>query len=182
MEKYKLASISGQALVELTLVFPLMILLLFGVVEVSRVISVYHSLVHLTREGANLTSRGTEVDKSLKAVIAASAPTLRDENKQQWKVVYSLLRQSPGKPCPPKPCTYQVDSQVAIGDLKEPSAVGAVKSPVKINGMDDVEPNQVFHSIEVFYDYKPDVFSFVGKFVNPKFYERTIYTNVAAIP
>lgn len=182
MEKYKLASMSGQALVELTLVFPLMILLLFGVVEVSRVISVYHSLVHLTREGANLTSRGTEVDKSLKAVIAATAPTLRDDNKKQWKVVYSQLRQSPSKPCPPKPCTYEVNSQVAVGDSTETSAVGAVKTPVKISGMDDVEPNQIFHSIEVFYDYKPDVFSFVGKFVNPKFYERTIYTNVGAIP
>jgi len=182
MDKNKFASISGQALVELTLVFPLMILLLFGVVEVSRVISVYHSLVHLTREGANLTSRGTDVNKSLTAVIAATKPTLRDENKKQWKVVYSLLRQSPAKPCPPKPCSYEVESQVAVGDLSEPSAVGTVKAPVKIAGMDDVEPNQIFHSIEVFYDYKPDVFSFVGKFVNPKFYERTIYTNVGAIP
>ena len=97
-------------------------------------------------------------------------------------MIYSQLRQEPGKPCPPKPCTYQVDSQVEVGDLKEPSAVGAVKKPVSIAGMDDVEPNQIFHSIEVFYDYKPDVFSFVGKFINPKFYERTIYTNIGAIP
>ena len=54
-----LRSKKGQSLIELTLITPLMLLLVFGVVEVGSVISTYLTITHTTREGANLTSRGT---------------------------------------------------------------------------------------------------------------------------
>jgi hypothetical protein len=170
-----------RALVLLALVLPMMFLLLIGAVEVSRAISVNNTLVQFTREAGNLTSRGTEVNRSLTTAIAATAPTLRDNNKQQWKVIYSQLRKQPGNSCSAKPCPYQVDSRVEAGDLKAPSTIGVVKKPVMISGIDSVEPNQVFHSIEVYYDYRPEFFTLVGNIVNLKFYEKTVYTDLAAI-
>ena len=176
-----LSKSKGRTLVLLALALPLLILLLFGAVEVSRAISVNNTLVQFTREAGNLTARGTEVNRSLATAIAATAPTLRDTNKQQWKVIYSQIREPSGKSCSPKPCPYQVDSQVEAGDLKAPSTVGVVKKPVMISGIDSVEPNQVFHSVEVYYDYRPEFFSVVGKIINLKLYERTVYTDLAAI-
>ncbi|MEO6164607.1 MAG: TadE family protein [Candidatus Binatia bacterium] len=165
----------------LAVALPMMFLLVLGAVEVSRAISVNNTLVQFTREAGNLTAGGTEVNRSLTAAIAATAPTLGDNNKQQWKVIYSQLRKQPGKSCSPKPCFYQVDSQVEAGDLKALSTVGVVKKPAIISGIDNIEPNQVFHSIEVYYDYRPEFFTLVGNIVNLKFYERSVYTDLAAI-
>ena len=146
----------------LAVALPMMFLLLLGAVEVSRAISVNNTLVQFTREAANLTSRGTEVNRSLTTAIAATAPTLRDNNKQQWKVIYSQLRQQPGNSCSAKPCPYQVGSQVELGDLKEQSHIGAAKKPVIIAGIDNIEPNRIFHSIEVYYDYRPEWFAWLA--------------------
>ncbi len=165
----------------LAVALPMMLLLVLAAVEVSRAISVNSTLVQFTREAGYLTSRGTEVNRSLTTAIAATAPTLRDNNKQQWKVIYSQLRQQAGNSCSAKPCPYQVDSRVEAGDLKAPSTIGAVKKPIMISGIDSVEPNQVFHSIEVYYDYRPEFLALVGNIVDLKFYEKTVYTDLAAI-
>ncbi len=98
----------GQSLIELTLITPLMLLLVFGVVEVGSVISTYLTLTHTTREGANLTSRGTAPNTALDAIIAAAAPTIQNNNQAQWRIIYSRLVQKPGTPCNPS-CTYIVD-------------------------------------------------------------------------
>ena len=68
-----------------------------------------------------------------------------------------------------------------LGDLKEPSTIGAAKKPVIIAGIDNIEPNQVFHSIEVYYDYRPEFLALVGNIIDLKFYEKTVYTDLAAI-
>ena len=176
-----LSKSKGRALLVLALALPMMLLLLIAAVEVSRAIKVNNTLVQFTREAGNLTARGAEVNSSLATAIAATAPTLRDVNKQQWKVIYSQIRKPSGKSCSAKPCPYQVDSQVEAGDLNLPSTVGIVKKPVMISGIDNVEPNQVFHSIEVYYDYRPEFFNVVGNVIDLKFYERAVYTDLAAI-
>ena len=93
-----LRSTSGQSLVELTLIVPFMLLLVYGVVEVGSVISTYLTLTHTTREGANLTSRGTVPNTALDAIIASAAPTIRNNNLGQWRVIYSHLIQNPALP------------------------------------------------------------------------------------
>ena len=103
-----LRSKKGQSLIELTLITPLMLLLVFGVVEVGSVISTYLTITHTTREGANLTSRGTKPNTALAAIIAAAAPTIRNNNLAQWRIIYSRIVQAPGPPCNPS-CTYVVD-------------------------------------------------------------------------
>jgi Flp pilus assembly protein TadG len=163
-----ISKFASRKVVLLAAALPMMLLLALGAVEVSRAISVNNTLVQFTREAGNLTSRGTEVNRSLTTAIAATAPTLGDNNKQQWKVIYSQLRKQPANSCSAKTCPYQVDSQVEVGDLKAPSTVGVVKKPVMISAIDTVEQNQVFHSIEGYYDYRPELFTLVGNIVNLK--------------
>lgn len=172
-------SVKGQALIELTLITPLLLLLVFGTVEVSLIIGTYLDLTHLTREGANLTSRGTDPDTTLDAVIATAYPTIGQTNVGQWRIIYSKIVQDPAIPCPPLPCTYEVNSQITRGSLSEASKVGTTGQTVQIPGIDNISPNQTFHTIEVFYNYQPNVMTFVGENIDKIFYDRTIFTNVS---
>lgn len=49
--------IKGQSLIELALILPVLLLLLWGVVDFSRAILFNNILVNMSREGANLASR-----------------------------------------------------------------------------------------------------------------------------
>jgi hypothetical protein len=184
----------GQSLIELTLITPLMLLLTFGVVEVGSVISANLRLAQLTREGANLTSRGETPNNALDAIIAAATPTIRKNNSKQWKLIYSKIIQDPLIPCiPPQSCTYIIDrnnppaspSQVIRGNLGQSSKIGGVGSQVTkviLPGIENLLPNQKLHAIEVFYDYGPDIITYVGRMINQLFYERTIFTDVSGKP
>jgi TadE-like protein len=175
-----LRATKGQALVELTVMFPLMLALLYGAVEVGSVISDYLVITHTTREGANLASRGTLPNTALDAIITAAYPTLRSDNLGQYKVIYSKISQNLAIPCPPKPCVYRVESQIIRGSFGQDSKIGAVNQTINLPGTTDIDPLQVFHAIEVFYDYTPNVMTYVGsRLINKTFYERTIFTNVS---
>lgn len=170
----------GQALVELTVMFPLMLALLYGAIEVGSLISDYLTITHTTREGADLTSRGTPPNTALDAIITAAAPTIRSNNLGQWRVIYSKISQNPGIPCPPKPCVYRVESQIVRGNFAQNSEIGAVNQNINLPGTADIDPGQIFHAIEVYYDYTPNVMTYVGSdLINKTFYERSIFTNVS---
>src|SRR5690349_14331182 len=118
----------GQALVELTLLFPLLLLMVYGVIEVSQILSTYLTLAHLTREGANLIARdpiaqadGIPTD-SVNAVITGAAPVIRlGDNDSQWKVIYSKIEEDKNQACPPKPCAYIVKKQAPWGSYAQTS-------------------------------------------------------------
>ncbi|TMA07626.1 MAG: pilus assembly protein, partial [Deltaproteobacteria bacterium] len=83
-------STRGQAIVELTLTLPLLIVLGLGAIEFGNMINTYLVLTHLTREGANLTSRqdGTKgtsawrdkINADLQAAIDAASPIITSTN------------------------------------------------------------------------------------------------------
>src|SRR5689334_6984144 len=56
---------SGQALVEFALISLVLITLLFGLIDFGRAILVRQVMVNLSREGANLASRGTSFPDTL---------------------------------------------------------------------------------------------------------------------
>lgn len=91
----------GQALVELTLTLPLLIILGLGAIEFSNIINAHLVLTHMTREGANLTSREDEtkgspewklaIDGDMAAVIDAASPVISSSNPAQWQLIYSMI-------------------------------------------------------------------------------------------
>jgi Flp pilus assembly protein TadG len=176
-----LRSQQGQALIELTLIFPLLLLLLYGTIEVANVIGVYQTITHTTREGANLISRGTAPNTALDAIITAAAPTIQNTNRGQWKIIYSQITQKPGIPCPPPtPCTYEVSSQTIRGNLGQSTQIGPVGATVTIPGVQNVAAGQTFDAIEAYFDYGPNVITFVGNNMNKIFYDRTVFTRVGS--
>lgn len=63
----------GQDLVELTVVAPLLLLLLFGIVEFGSIFDSQHTMSYLTREGASIASRGTPLDTVLAVTMRNGA-------------------------------------------------------------------------------------------------------------
>ena len=189
-----LSSKKGQSLIELTFIAPLMLLLIFGVVEVGSVISTYLRIAQLTREGANLTSRGdpcnsppTSPCQALDDVKKAALPFLGPYNQAQWKIIYSKITQDPTVPCNPPltPCRYIISYQNnsnSYGTLGRTSQIGNLNDVVTLPGVATVQESQTFHAIEIFYDYGPSIITYVGKMINRNFYERTIFTDVSGKP
>jgi hypothetical protein len=173
-----LRSNSGQALIELALIFPIMLALVYGAVELGSIISAYMTVTHTAREGANLTSRGTVVNTALDAIITAANPTIRSTNQNQWRVIYSRITQKAGTGGPP--FTYEVSAQTIRGSFGQSSKLGTVGAKVTVPGIDNVAAAQTFHAIEVYYDYTPDVMTYIGsRLIDKTFYERAIFTNVS---
>ncbi|MGH7872870.1 MAG: TadE/TadG family type IV pilus assembly protein [Candidatus Binatia bacterium] len=193
-----LRSKKGQSLIELSFIAPLMLALAYGAVEVGSVISTYLTLTHTTREGANLASRGGSLpidinganysspDDVLDTIIKAAAPTLTAANQAQWRVVYSKVRRD-GTPCLAEPCNYIVETgpggQITRGTLNKQSKLGTPSGspipPSVLPGIQNVKDNQIFHVIEVFYNYAPNIITYVGKGINTDLYDRTIFTNIS---
>lgn len=189
----------GQSLMELTMVLPILLILGLGVIEFSNVIDTFMVLTHLTREGANLTSRGgarTEADitASLTAVINAASPTIRGDNSSQWHVIYSQIRYDSalgacGDPLSSGfPDYYHVFRQDTWlrGGFTQSSKIGANGACAAVSGIKAMPPGQTLHVIEVFYDYRgpnspnrlTPIESFVGSVLPSPFYTRSIFTDV----
>ncbi|RDU34659.1 hypothetical protein DRW41_22275 [Neobacillus piezotolerans] len=65
----------GQSMVETALIIPLLMIILFGIVDFGRIFHVYLSMDHAGREGARVASISSEDDDIEKAIIAAMAGT-----------------------------------------------------------------------------------------------------------
>jgi hypothetical protein len=115
LHKYK----RGQALVELTLIFPMLLTLTLGAVELANIIYTYQVMHHLTAQGANMAARLTPtppatldeaLDEVINGVIDASCPiisrgplavaTCPPSNMVKWRVIYTELGPDTSAPDP----------------------------------------------------------------------------------
>ena len=71
---------AGLALLQLAIVLPLLLLLLFGMIDFGRLILVKNEISALSREGGNLASRGTSFDQTIRAIFSASGSSDLDHN------------------------------------------------------------------------------------------------------
>lgn len=75
----------GSAAVEFAVVLPLVLLLALTLVDICRAIQVNLVLINLSREGANVASRGSQLNsvssQSLMNALAATAPPLRMQTR-----------------------------------------------------------------------------------------------------
>jgi Flp pilus assembly protein TadG len=65
----------GQGLTELALSVPLLMILALGMIEVNRAIETNHVISTLTREGANVASRGSTLDETVAATRTGQQAT-----------------------------------------------------------------------------------------------------------
>jgi Flp pilus assembly protein TadG len=69
---------SGQSLVEMAILLPVLLVLVVGVVEVANGINTYITIVNSARDGARLASKGAANDAAIKSLVMAETDRLRD--------------------------------------------------------------------------------------------------------
>ena len=70
-------AVQGQSLIELSLLLPLLLLLVFGVIDYARAIQYNNILVAMSREGANLAARSNMTHSGIiKALVSTATPLL----------------------------------------------------------------------------------------------------------
>ncbi len=68
----------GQSLVELSLILPVFLFLLVGLVEVGDALNSYLSVVDVSRDGARLGSKGKASDAEIKELVVTEMDRLPD--------------------------------------------------------------------------------------------------------
>lgn len=134
----------GLAAVEFAMVLPVLLLIFFGIVDLGRAVLTRQILTNLSREAANLASRGTSLADTLAAIQISAAPLDLAANGKL--IVTEVLRDTNGQ--------LKVYAQLTSGGLSNPSRVGQgignaaqlppASPPVPPNG-------QTLMAAEVFY-------------------------------
>ena len=84
-------SSKGTGLIEFSMVLPLIIVLVLGVVEVSYALLDQHIVTKLTREGSNLISRDTDLPTAAAVLKNMSTPPVNFDNGSS-KVIFSIIK------------------------------------------------------------------------------------------
>lgn len=156
----------GQGLVELTLTLPILLTLAFGVLELGMLLDHSHVISGLTREGANLASRGGALDSVL-LVTATNGASVGLQTG--GGVVASQVEIQGNVPV--------VVDQVATAGYTGKSRLGllgAVATPLIGQGLAD---GRSYWVVEVFAPYQPftPLDALVGSIVPDTLYDRTVF-------
>ncbi|MEN8144347.1 MAG: TadE/TadG family type IV pilus assembly protein [Gemmatimonadota bacterium] len=156
----------GQSLVEFALIVPLMAVILFGLVEVGNAFTVAHGLSTISREGANIAARGTQLDTVLTVVMATGSefglPT------RGGSIATEVTVQS-GVP--------MVTAQTASSGYAGQSRIGALGAPAtQLSGI-GLSEGTTHYVVEVFFDYQSitPLSNFVSDVVPSPIYERAVF-------
>ncbi len=118
-------SYQGNAMVELCLLLPLLLLLIFGTAEISNMLNSTTTLNHLTRESANVVSRqlgnrgsstwADSLNADLVTVIDTAVPVINRTGSgatgpNQFRIIYTEIEWNPAAAI----CDYNLDHNLGI--------------------------------------------------------------------
>jgi len=135
----------GQEIVELVLVLPFLLVMVFGILEFGHLFDVDQSLTSLSREGANIASRGTPLDTVVQVTLANGAQI----NLAGFGgAIASQLTVQNGVP--------MVSAQLASAGISVVSSrIGPVGAPANTLGGYTFADGKNYYIVELFYDYQP---------------------------
>ncbi len=86
----RLRSTEGQSIVEFAITLPLLLVICLGVVETAYALIDQHVVTKLAREGSNLISRDTSLERAV-AVMSSMSTTPVNFNDGTSRVIFSVL-------------------------------------------------------------------------------------------
>jgi hypothetical protein len=136
----------GNALVEFTLLLPLLLLILLGCSEICLLLERQIRLIHLSREAASVYSRGAGVQQTLGGILAADGDLALDGAAGQV-ILTRVARDPAGTPV--------ITEQSTVGALGRSSSVGTlppsgIPVPATIPNGRTVPPNMTLVVVELF--------------------------------
>lgn len=150
----------GTALIEFTLSLPLLLVLVFGVMDFGHLVEQRMILTNVSREGGSLASREDPLDPNLLAVLAASGQPLKLDGAD-GRIIVTKLKAGTSLASP----TPTVTTQVTIGSLPMTSSISekalnagltsALYQHLVFNGANNTADIAQVTVVEVFYKYHP---------------------------
>jgi TadE-like protein len=153
--KKRLSGECGQAVMELAVAAPLLLILVMGVIDVARAIYYVEVIKNLTGEGSSMASRGATVSQTAQTVVADAGTNLAMSTKA-CVIVTAVLNTGVGGH--PNQVTAQstkvgacsgISSQ--IGCFPPPSSCGNATLPAE--AVAALQVNQSLYVTEVYYAY-----------------------------
>ncbi len=127
----------------MVIVTPVLLVLAFGILELGHALSEAHAMSSLTREGANIAARGTDLDTVLAVTMLNGASIGLDG---RGGTVVSRIRIQSGVPT--------VREQVASPGLNTLSRIGLVDSIATGLAGANLTDGQELYAVEIFYDHQ----------------------------
>lgn len=157
---------SGQDIAELVMVTPLLLLVLLGIIEFGGLLDSQQTLSGLSREGANIASRGTAIDTVL-AVTMNNGATIGLDTR--GGAVVSRLTVSGG--------AAQIEDQRASPGYTASSRLGAAGDEVAEVTSLGLSNGVTVYAVEVFLTRPPStpIGSFFGGTIPDVLYDRAIF-------
>ncbi len=156
----------GQDLVELTILIPLLLIFVFGIIEFGSLMDSQQAMTHLSREGANIASRGAPLDEVL-TVTLDNGRELRLQERG-GVVVSRILVYDEGP---------QVEEQVSSPGYAEASRMGGLGDPVGVIAEVDLDEGSNVYVVEIFYE-RPTITPLMAFFdgtIPEVMYDRAIF-------
>jgi Flp pilus assembly protein TadG len=156
----------GQDLVEFVLTLPLLLIMAFGILELGSLLDIGLSISGLSREGANIASRGASLDSVVQVTVA---------NGSSWNlasagtVIASQITVQGGVPT--------VTDQRSGGGLGATSRVGVDGTATIAYQGGGLIDGQIYYVVEIFLPYQPftPLSRLVGSMVPDTLYDRTLF-------
>ncbi len=155
----------GQDLVELTLTLPILLIVVFGILEFGLLFDVSHSVSGLTREGANLASRGTSLD----SVVLITEANGESVGVGSGGTVASEIRVMGGAPV--------INLQSASPGYDGLSRLGRAGDSAQALLPTGLVDGQTYFVVELFVPYRPftPLSRLVSRLVPDTLYDRSIF-------
>jgi len=129
---------------EFALVLPLMLFLFLGMIEIGNALTVSHTLSRLSREAANIASRGASLDTVL-TVVSYSGQDIHFGERGGSVVSRVSVRSG----------DMEILAQSATPGFEDRSRIGTVGSnPVSFASY-GLEAGNTHYVVEIFYTYRP---------------------------
>lgn len=135
----------GHALVEVSLIAPVLIFLLFGMIDYGRALRTRHAITSLSREAANLGSRGTSFDDAIQATLISSGSL--DLGTNGYVILTAVTRESNG--------TLKITQQDSGGGQAHTSKIGVLGGTSVVVPANVPLVNQTLYVAEVFVAFGP---------------------------
>ena len=145
---------SGQALVEIAMVVPVLAVLVFGVIDFARAIYYVEVIKNLTGEGSSMSSRGTSLPLTVQTVVNDAGSDL---NLASLGCVIATSVTNTGAGTHPLQVTGQSTQgscsgiSSKIGCFPPPSTCGNASLPSEATSA--LQTNQSLYITEIFYKY-----------------------------
>lgn len=155
----------GAAMAELAVLLPVVITTLLAVIDFGRLVYCHQVATDLTREAANLVSRGTSATDAWNAAAAADGPIQIDDD---GAMIVSVIRRKTATD--PTPWIFE---QTTNGPLKTvKSKIGTLNKKATVPHITSLATGVTVTAVELYHGFAP---VFASGDLALKFYPQTVY-------